>query len=210
ELRDADDLHDALRGLGDLTTDEVAARSRAPDAAPEWLRELEASRRALPVRVAGEERWIAAEDASRYRDALGVAPPPGVPESLLEPVADPLGDLVARFARTHGPFVPTDVAARLGLGAAVVETALHGLQDRGRGSRGGFRPGAAGREWVDAEVLRRVRSRSLAALRKEVEPAPRDALARFLLAWQGVGPAAPPRADVDALYRVLQQLQGVP
>jgi ATP-dependent helicase Lhr and Lhr-like helicase len=210
KIRDANDLHDALRSLGDLTVDEAAARSKTPSAAAGWLDELAASRRALLVRVAGEERWIAAEDISRYRDALGVAPPPGVPESLLEPVADPLGDLVARFARTHGPFAPADAAVRLGLGAAVVETALQALEGRGRVSAGEFRPGAAGREWIDAEVLRRVRSRSLAALRKEVEPAPREALARFLLAWQGVGPAAPPRADVDALYRVLQQLQGVP
>jgi ATP-dependent Lhr-like helicase len=210
KVRDADDLHDALRSLGDLTTDEAAARSRAPAATPGWLDELAATRRALLVRVAGEERWIAAEDVARYRDALGVAPPAGVPESLLEPVADPLGDLVARFARTHGPFIPADAAVRLGLGAAVVESALHGLQERGRVTVGEFRPGAAGREWIDADVLRRVRSRSLAALRKEVEPAPRDALARFMLAWQGVGPAAPPRADSDALYRVVQQLQGVP
>ena len=127
------------------------------------------------------------EDAARFRDALGAALPAGVPESLLEPVADPLGDLVARFARTHGPFAPAEPAARLGLGVAVVEGALRRLEQEGRVAAGEFRPGGAGREWIDAEVLRRLRRRSLAALRKEVEPAPQEALARFLLAWQGIG-----------------------
>ena len=210
KVRGPDDLHDALRDLGDLTTAEAAARANDPTAVGAWLEELLSSRRALRVRVAGEERWIAAEDAARFRDALGVALPVGVPDALLEPVADPLGDLVSRFARTHGPFAPGDVAARLGLGVVVAEAALGRLEAAGRVVEGEFRPGAAGREWLDADVLRRLRRRSLAALRKEVEPAPQSAMARFLLAWQGVGPAGPAHADTDALYRVIEQLQGAP
>jgi len=210
KVRGPDDLHDALRDLGDLATAEAAARAKEPPSVGAWLEELVSSRRALRVRVAGEERWIAAEDAARFRDALGTALPVGVPDALLEPVPDPLGDLVARFARTHGPFAPADVAARLGLGVAVAESTLRRLEASGRVVEGEFRPGASGREWLDAEVLRRLRRRSLAALRKEVEPAPQSALSRFLLAWQGVGPAGPVRTDVDALYRVVEQLQGAP
>jgi ATP-dependent Lhr-like helicase len=203
-----DALHDALRLLGDLTVDEVAARAADPAAAASWLAELEASRRALRLRVAGQERWVAIEDASRFRDALGTAMPLGVPKAFLEPVADPVGDLVGRWARTHGPFLAEEPARRLGLGVAVVEQTLARLEVNGRVVLGEFRPGGSGREWLDAEVLRRLRRRSLAALRKEVEPVPREALARFMLAWQGVGPSGPRRADLDALYQVIEQLQG--
>jgi len=203
-----DTMHDALRLLGDLTVDEAAARAADPDAVGSWLAELEASRRALRLRIAAQDRWVAIEDAARFRDALGTAMPTGVPRAFLEPVEDPVGDLVGRWARTHGPFLPDEPARRLGLGVAVVADTLARLDVAGRVVQGEFRPGGSGREWLDAEVLRRLRRRSLAALRKEVEPVPQDALARFLLAWQGVGTAGPRRADLDALYQVIEQLQG--
>jgi ATP-dependent helicase Lhr and Lhr-like helicase len=208
KVRGPDGMHDALRLLGDLTVQEAAARSADPDAAPGWLAELEASRRAVRLRVGGQERWVAIEDVARLRDGLGAAPPVGVPQAFLEPVADPVGDLLARYARTHGPFLAGDPAARLGLGVAVVEQTLARLAAAGRVVHGEFRPGGSGREWLDAEVLRRLRRRSLAALRKEVEPVPQQALARFLAAWQGVGPGGPRSADPDALFRVVEQLQG--
>src|SRR6266487_4004450 len=203
-----DTMHDALRLLGDLTVDEAAARAADPDAVGSWLAELEASRRALRLRIAAQDRWVAIEDAARFRDALGAAMPTGVPKAFLAPVDDPVGDLVGRWARTHGPFLPDEPARRLGLGVAVVADTLARLEVAGRVVQGEFRPGGSGREWLDAEVLRRLRRRSLAALRKEVEPVPQDALARFLLAWQGVGTAGPRRADLDALYQVIEQLQG--
>src|SRR6266516_2182446 len=233
---DPDRLHDALRLLGDLTVAEATARAADPAALPGWLAELEGTRRALRLRIGGEERWVAIEDAARFRDALGTAMPPGVPTALLDQVADPVGDLVGRFARTHGPFLAADVARRLGLGVAVVEQTLIRLEGAGRVVAGEFRPGGAGREWLDAEVLRRLRRRSLAALRKEVEPVPQAALARFLAAWQGVAPVVPAAegtggsrpgsgrgqgrrpypggasggvAALDAVGRVVEQLQGV-
>jgi ATP-dependent Lhr-like helicase len=208
KARDPDGLHDALRLLGDLTVQEVAARSVAPNAAPGWLAELEGSRRAVRLRVGGQERWVAIEDVARLRDGLGAAPPVGVPQAFLEPVADPVGDLLARYARTHGPFVSADPARRLGLGVAVVDQTLARLEAAGRVVEGEFRPGGSGREWLAAEVLRRLRRRSLAALRREVEPVPQDAMARFLGAWQGIGPTGPRSADADALFRVVEQLQG--
>ncbi len=210
KVRTPDALHDALRSLGDLSVDEASHRSQDPAQTPAWLAELEGTRRAIRIRVAGIERWIAIEDAARFRDALGAALPVGVPAAFLEPVEDPLADLVARFARTHGPFVPSEPAERLGLGIAVVHQTLQRLEHQGRTAQGEFRPGATGQEWVDVQVLRRLRRRSLAALRKEVEPAPQEALARFLAAWQGLGPSSPRRADAAALYRVIDQLQGAP
>ncbi|MGH2727518.1 MAG: Lhr family ATP-dependent helicase, partial [Actinomycetota bacterium] len=201
-IRDVDDFHDALRVLGDLSSDEASARG----ATRALVDEIIGSRRALRVRVAGEERLFAAEDAARYRDALGVAPPTGVPEAFLEPVADPLGDLVARFARTRGPFHAADAAGRLGLGVAVVEGTLRRLAQQGRVHEGAFRPMGSGREWIDAEVLRILRRRSLAAFRKEVEPVGAEALARFLPAWQDVGSER--RATVESLLAVVDQLQG--
>ena len=202
--RDADGVTDLLRGVGDLTTAEAIERG----ATPQWLAQLEEAHRAFRVRVAGEERWVAAEDIGRLRDALGVPVPVGVPEVFLEPVNDPVGDVLSRYARTHGPFLAGAVATRLGLGAAVVVSTLQRLCATGRVVQGEFRPGGSGTEWCDAEVLRAIRRRSLAKLRKEVEPAPVEALARFLPAWQSVGAGS--GAGPDALLRAVEQLQGVP
>jgi ATP-dependent Lhr-like helicase len=201
-VHDAEGVADLLRLLGDLTTAEVAARGGRP----EWLEQLAGQRRVIGVRVGGEDRWAAVEDTGRLRDGLGVPPPVGVPMAFLEPVADPLADLVGRYARTHGPFEPSDVASRLGLGVAVVEQTLRRMGASGRVAQGEFRPAGTALEWCDVEVLRRLRRRSLARLRQEVEPAPVVALARFLPAWQQVGPAA--ARGHDALLRAIEQLQG--
>ncbi|WP_460604331.1 ATP-dependent helicase [Jatrophihabitans fulvus] len=203
QAKGTDGVHDLLRAVGDLTTAEAIARG----ASAADLAALEESRRAIRVRIAGEERWLAIEDAGRVRDALGAAIPVGVPEAFTEPVKDPLGDLVSRFARTHGPFVATDAAERLGLGVAVVGSALARLGASGRLVQGEFRPGGMATEWCDAEVLRAIRRRSLAALRKEVEPVPPDALARFVPSWQGLGTRA--SRGVDGLMRAIEQLAGV-
>jgi ATP-dependent Lhr-like helicase len=203
-IRDAEDVADTLRLLGDLGTDELVVRG----ATAAMLAELEEQRRALRVRIAGDERWIRIEDASRMRDALGTPLPVGVPQAFLEPVDDPLGDLLSRYARTHGPFHGIDVAARFGLGLAVVEHGLHRLSTSGRLVQGEFRPGGAGLEWCDADVVRALRRRSLAKLRDEVEPAPAQALARFLPAWQGLGSSA--GRGLEGLVRAVEQLQGAP
>ncbi len=204
QARGPDGVHDLLRAIGDLTTAEALARG----ATPQDLAALEEARRVIRVRIAGQERWLAIEDAGRVRDALGAALPVGVPEAFTEPVRDPLGDLVSRFARTHGPFHAQDVAQRLGLGVAVVATTLARLAAVGRVIQGEFRPGGVATEWCDAEVLRAIRRRSLAALRKEVEPVPPEALARFTPAWQGLG--ARSSRGVDGLLRAVEQLAGVP
>lgn len=162
------------------------------------------------MRVAGDDRWVAAEDAARFRDALGVVLPRGVARAFLEPVGDPLGDLVARFGRARGPFVPEDAAARLGVGVAVIAQTLERLVGDGRIVEGAFRPGGMGREWIDTEVLRRVRRRSLAAFRKDVEAVPPETLARFTLAWQGLADRGVRRAEPDALLDVVEQLAGAP
>jgi ATP-dependent Lhr-like helicase len=201
-LRDAEAVADALRVLGDLGTDELVGRA----ATPAMLAALEEQRRAIRVRIAGEERWIAIEDASRVRDALGTPLPVGIPQAFLEPVSDPLGDLLSRYARRRGPFHGVDVATRFGLGLAVVEQALHRMLATGRLVQGEFRPGGVGMEWCDADVLRALRRRSMAKLRQEVEPAPPQALARFLPAWQGVGVHA--GRGVDGLLRAIEQLAG--
>ncbi len=187
--RDAEGAADLLRFVGDLSDDE--GRARGID--PAWFVDLESARRALRVRIAGEHRWIAIEDAGKIRDALGTALPVGVPEAFTEPVPDPLGDLVIRYARTHGPFAARECAERFGLGVAVVAGVLDRLTGSGRLVRGELRPQAAipagttsEIEFCDAEVLRRLRRASLARLRHEVEPVEQRALGRFLPAWQGV------------------------
>ena len=216
-VKHADGAHDLLLGLGDLSLDELRARSVPEADVPGWMEQLASERRAFNVTIAGEKRWVAAEDAARVRDALGIPPPQGLPRELLEPVEDALGDLVSRYARTHGPFRPEDVARRLGLGVAPVQIALERLEEQERVLQGEFLPaalaaarypdGTRGREWCDAEVLRGLRRRSLAKLRKQVEPVEHAALARLQLDWQGI---AHPHRGVDALLSAVEQLQGAP
>ncbi len=206
--RDAEGVADLLRLLGPLTTGEVTARSVDGADVAAWLHTLADQRRIVEVRVAGEERWAAVEDVGRLRDGLGVPVPPGTPEVFGEPVADPLADLVARHARTHGPFTGDEVARRLGLGPAVVRHTLERLAAQGRVLDGEFRPSGSGSEWCDAEVLRKLRRRSLARLRKEVEPVEPEALARFLAAWQHITTVRGGPRGVDGVLAVVDQLAG--
>ena len=201
--RDADEVTDLLRALGPLSEPDLAARSTDPEAVAGWLASLDEARRIFRV----GDRWAAAEDAGRLRDALGSALPPGLPHAFTDPVTDPLGDLLVRYARTHPPFAIDDVAAWLGVGPAVALAGLRGLQAAGRLVEGEFTPGASGREFVDPGVLRLIRRRSVAALRAEVEPVPAEDYARFLPAWQGVGGGY---RGVDGVLRVIEQLAGVP
>jgi ATP-dependent Lhr-like helicase len=213
----ADHLHDLLRRLGDLAPAEVGDRVEGgAGVGTGWLDELASSRRAIVVRVGGEDRWLAIEDVARYRDAAGVAPPRGVPEAFLVSTSNALEGLLARWARTHGPFLAVEPARRWGLPIGVVDDALARLVASGTLLRGEFRPGGSEREWCDPEVLRMLRRRSLARLRHEVEPVPAEALGRFLPAWQGltpVGLGAPPlrgSAALERLAEVVDQLSGVP
>lgn len=209
--RHADAAHDLMLSLGDLTAEELFARCDREAVTREdldaWLQELVDARRAIQVRIGGELRYAATEDAARLRDALGVNPPAGLPGAFLEQVADPLGDLVSRYARTHAPFPAADAARRLGLGEAVVRGALERLRDAGRVVEGEFVPGRRGREWCDVSVLRTIKRRSLAKLRKQVEAVPAEALARFLPIWQGV---TQPRKGLDGVLDAIEQLQGAP
>ena len=201
--RNADDLHDLLRRVGDLALEELDARSAGDPRL--WVEALAAEHRAIQVRVAGEDRIAAAEDAARLRDALGVNLPPGVPTDFTVSVERPLEGLVARYARTHGPFRAEDVARRLGAPLERVLGTLAALEADGRVVHGGFRPGTSAREWCDAEVLRALRRRSLARLRKEIEPVDASALARLLVEWQAV---TRPRQGPGALVETVEQLQG--
>jgi len=256
-LRGVEGTADLLRLLGPLTVPEIAERLQDPDDAGEHARQLVATGRALRFSLRGQEHVAAVEDSARLRDGLGVPLPMGVPLAFLEPVADPLGDLVGRYARTHGPFTTAELAARLGLGTAVVLSVLKRLAADGRVVEGEFRPhpegvpetqslesgqdgatdggvsvggalpdpslpgGASlgetarlvgGQEWCDAEVLRRLRRRSLAALRAEVEPVDANAFGRFLPSWQNVGTSRSPAAlkGLDGVLTVVDQLAGVP
>ncbi|MFC0861329.1 DEAD/DEAH box helicase [Sphaerimonospora cavernae] len=240
-LRDVEDLADLLRSHGPLSAEDVSIR----EGDPAWLAGLEGARRAIRVRLAGHEQWAAVEDAWRLRDALGVPLPVGVPHEFLEPPnmsgagtggtgtggtasagsaargfvphgPDPLGDLVARHARTRGPFSSGTAAARFGVGVAVVEDTLRRLSAAGRVVGGEFRPGCRGEEWCDAGVLRLLRRRSLARLRKEVEPVAPEVLAAFLPTWHAIAPisSAPqsaahqPARAMDDLVNAIERLQG--
>jgi len=206
--RDAEGVVDLLRMLGPLSEPEILQRldpaSGLVGAALDTA--LAALARSNRIWRAGSERWAIIEDAARLRDALGTPLPIGIPSAFVEPVDDPLGDLVSRFARTHVPFTVAAVADRLGLGTAVVLTSLRALAGQRRVVEGEFRPGASGSEWCDVEVLRRLRSRSLAALRHEVEPVDAATLGRFLPSWQHV---VEPLRGVDGLAAVIDQLAGV-
>jgi ATP-dependent helicase Lhr and Lhr-like helicase len=203
---DRDALQQLLRNIGDLTTEEAAERVAAGYSAQSMLEKLGGERRIAKVRIAGEERWIAAEDAGLYRDALGVPPPPGLPETFLEDHPDAMRALVRRYARTHGPFPTGQLMQRYGVDPG---PALRELEAEGALVRGELLPGGTEREWCDSDVLRRVRRASLARLRKEVEAADRTELARFLPSWQNVDAFRPAGAGPDRLREALVPLQGV-
>ncbi|GAB2460069.1 Lhr family helicase [Xylanimonas ulmi] len=212
QARDAEGLWDVLRRTGPhpLPALEARTRAQARGQVADWLSGLEGDRRVIRVRFAGADQWAVAQDAGRLRDALGVALPVGVPEAYTELVPDPLGDLVRRHVRTHGPVAAADVAARFGLGVAVVLHALARLEAAGTVVRGALRPsslGGTGDEWCDPDVLRTLRRRSLAALRAEVEPVEPQALGVFLPRWQQVGSRAAARG-ADGVLRAVEQLAG--
>lgn len=211
--RGMEDVADLVRVLGAQPHQSILQRCIEGTSAKDvsaWLVDLESDHRLIRVRVAGQQRWAAIEDSGRLREALGVALPLGIPQAFLEPVPDPLGDLLARYARTHGPFTARDVADWFGLGLAVAADGLRRLVAAGRLVEGELRPiecggGVYGNDFCDAQVLRTLRRRSLAALRAEVEPVPSLDLARFLTAWQGVGSGL---RGSEGVLRVVEQLAG--
>jgi ATP-dependent Lhr-like helicase len=206
KARSADEIHDLLRRVGDLSVDEIAARTVAGFELGSALDSLVVSRRIAPVRIAGAARFIATEDAARYRDGLGVQLPPGLPAALLEPVAAPLESLVARWARTHAPFTAAGPAARWGLPPAQIEPVLGLLEARNQLVRGELRPGGTHKDSCDPEVLRQLRRRTLARLRAQVAPVGAATFAAFLPRWHGLDQ---PRRGLGALRDSIARLEGV-
>ncbi|MGV6875202.1 ATP-dependent helicase [Pseudochelatococcus sp. B33] len=242
--RGAEGVADLLRELGPLSADEIARRLAGEDGdiengdAETHLAALEAERRVIRVTIAGSRRYASVEDAARLRDALGVRLPAGIPDVFLQPAADPLRDLIARYARTHTPFSTGEVAARFGLGVTVADAALERLREQGKLLKGNFgverrleaqSAAVAGanpltrHEWVGDDVFRRLRLRSLQAAREATRPVSREAYARLLLerhgliaeaaghaALQSMRPAGGVLEGIDGVARVIEQLTGVP
>ena len=159
----------------------------------------------MQVRVAGEFRFIPVEYAARYRDAIGTPLPPGLAETFLTPVADPLAGILRRYARTHGPFTTSEVCQRYGLLQSEVEALLRAMHIDGKLLEGEFRPSGIHREWCDPEILQKIRRKTLARLRREVVPAEQTAFARLLGKWQGVTTR---RKGLEALLDTIEILQG--
>ena len=206
-LRHADDLHDLLIAIGDLDLSEITGRSDNSVNVEAWLSQLKGQGRVVELTIRGRERYAAVEDMSRFRDSIGIVAPAGIPAEFLSPLRDPLGDIVSRFARTHGPFTQEALTLRYPLSESQVTLALQNLERVGRLIRGKFLPAGKGIEWCDSEVLRRIKQRSLARLRNQVEAVSHAVYARFLVEWQGV---AQPRAGYDVLSSAIDQLQGAP
>jgi ATP-dependent Lhr-like helicase len=200
QARHTDGIHDLLLRLGDLSLEEIQARSTGGS-----LEDLTAARRAVRVRIAAQTRFIPVEYAARYRDAVGVPLPPGLADVFLEATERPLFELLRRYARTHGPFTTADAAARFGVAPAQIEPVLRHLHAAGKLLEGEFRPEGIHREWCDPDVLQQVRRKTLARLRREVVPAEQHTFVRLLTRWQGV---AVPRRGLDALLDTIEILQG--
>jgi ATP-dependent Lhr-like helicase len=204
QARHADGVHDLLLKLGDLSEVEIIARSASSEIAAS-VAELVGARRVVRVRIAGETRFIPVEYASRYRDAIGTPLPPGLAEVFLAQSEDPLREILRRYARTHGPFTTRELATRYGLQPAGVDTALRVLHARGKLLEGEFRPCGQHQEWCDPEILQQIRRKSLARLRREIEPVEQQTFARFAVRWQGVTVR---RRGLDALLDAVETLQG--
>src|SRR5579863_7287423 len=204
QARHADGVHDLLLKHGDLSETEIVLRCATPEVANS-IRELVDVRRALRLRIGGEFRFVPVEYAARYRDALGVPLPPGLAEVFLTSSEDPLRELIRRYARTHGPFTTQELATRYALQPAQLDAVLRGLHGKGKLLEGEFRPRGQHQEWCDPEILQQIRRKSLARLRREVEPVEQRTFARFTTRWQGV---ATRRRGLDALLDAVENLQG--
>ncbi|MCU1330302.1 MAG: dependent helicase, Lhr family [Bryobacterales bacterium] len=204
QAKHADGVHDLLLKLGDLTEDEIRARSVSP-AIASTIEQLTRARRAVRVRLAAESRFIPVEYAARYRDAVGTPLPPGLSETFLTPSADPLAAIVRRYSRTHGPFTTDELAKRYSIVSSEIEPVLRQMHADGKLLEGEFRPGGIHQEWCDPEVLQQVRRKTLARLRREVVPADQYVFARLVTRWQGV---TAPRKGVEALLDAIEILQG--
>ena len=204
--RSPDAVHDLLLRVGDLTRAELSQRCVSEEVAAS-IDALVAARRAVPLSLLGETRYVAVEDAVRFRDALHLPLPRGLLEALLVPVREPLLELVARYARTHGPFTLEELVSRFGLGRDAAAAALASQVATGSLLEGAFRPGGIHREWCEASVLASIRQRSLAKLRRAVEPVEPHVLGRLLTTWHGV---VRPRPGLDAILDAVERLQGCP
>ncbi len=205
QAADANELHDLLRRVGDLTSEEI--RFRCVHEPQPWLQQLERERRAILISVGQHKRWIAAEEAGLYRDALGSMPPSGLPDSYLAPVDQPLEQLILRYARRHGPFLTAEVATRLELRPAQVEPVLRAFESEGTIVRGEIRPGGLELDWCDTEILRRIKRRTLAKLRQEIAPVDANSLGDFLPRWHGIGING---RGINRLEEIIAQLEGLP
>jgi len=202
--RHSDGIHDLLLKLGDLSESEIAGRTTSIDIASS-IGELVEARRIVRIPIAGEQRYVPVEYAARYRDAFGVPLPPGLAEVFLQHSGDPLAEIIRRYVRTHGPLTVHEFAGRYALQPSAIEPVLRALHAHGKLLEGEFRPGGAHREWCDPEILQQIRRKSLARLRREVEPVEQHTFARFLTRWQGL---TTPRRGLDALLDTIESLQG--
>ncbi|MCH2109136.1 MAG: DEAD/DEAH box helicase [Polyangiaceae bacterium] len=182
-LRHADDLHDLLLSLGPLSQEEVVERMTPGTNIAPLLLELTQSARVLRVGKDTAPLLAAAEDAARLRDGLGYNLPAGLPQAFLEPVATPLEDFIQRHARTHGPFSFRSLEERFPSCGADLRNSLDKLTQEGRLLRGQFLPQGSEDEWVDKEVLQRLKRLSLQKLRGTIEPVPQSTLQHFALDW---------------------------
>ena len=186
-----DGVHDLLLRIGDLSREELRERCVSRRGGRIGNARLFALRRVIEISVAGEKRLIAVEDAARYRDALGVPLPPGLPIAFLQPAAEALQSICCDgYARTHGPFTTQAAAARFASaprrrGSSAAQTGA----DRDASSKVDSAPVASIANGATTEVLRTIRRKSLARLRKEVEPVEQRTLARLLHPLAGRRPA---------------------
>ncbi|WGH80647.1 ATP-dependent helicase [Auritidibacter ignavus] len=235
---DTESVADLVRVLGPLDADQLAARMRPDDAEPATesaaepaaklakalAEDLVHQRRAIRVRMAGRQVYVAIEDAARIRDGLGIPLPMGIPVAFIEPVDDPLGDLLGRYLRTHTVVTAEHIATHFGLGTAVVTQYLADQVQRRRVASGIFQQSAQSggvhtrqTQYCQTQVLRRIRQRSLAVLRQAVEPVTGPDYARFVLDTHGIVPPRtqhglyrPGQRGIDAVAETLTQLAGYP
>ncbi len=206
--RNLEELADALRLLGPIPTAALPDHVLFDADLPTITATLAA--RVMVVRIAGVEHIAQVLDAPLLRDGLGIPVPPGAPAQVA-PVIDALQQLVSRWARTRGPFVLQDLQQAFGLAAGVAHSVLKELMSTKVIVKGHFSKGIGDDEFVANDVLKIIRSRSLALARAQTEPVSQSAFGRFLLSWQQVAAVGetPELYGVDGVFAVLEQLAGV-
>jgi ATP-dependent Lhr-like helicase len=221
DVRDAEELHDALHSLvalpipaNDAGQAANSLQAKLQESVPQWtsyFEQLAAERRAARAHYNGVTYWVTAERANAFREIFSAATfDASLPElpSAATSREEALLAMVTGWMAHSGPISATQLASALGIGASDVDKALLRLETSGVILRGKFTdPAREETEWCERRLLARIHRLTLGELRKQVESVTPAQFMNWLFRWQHVAPSTQLLGE-RGLLEALRQLQG--